>query len=108
MHTEPKSGDYYAIFNKGVPYEVQVYNYPFNPHDNEYDQSAYVTDTWRLNRLTLNLGLRWDRYDAFYPQQTTTTGQFVAVFPNFTEPQTHILTWQDVTPRAGADMGRKG
>ena len=108
LHTEPKSGDYYAIFNKGVPYEVQVYNYPFSPHDNEYDQSAYVTDAWSLKGLTLNLGLRYDRYDAFYPKQTTTTGQFVSVFPNFTEPQTHILTWQDVTPRVGVTWDVRG
>jgi hypothetical protein len=102
------SGDYYAIFNKGVPFEVQVYNYPFSPHDNEYDQSAYVTDTWSLKRFTINLGVRFDRYDAFYPKQTTTTGQFVAVFPNFTEPKTEILTWHDLTPRAGAIWDIRG
>jgi hypothetical protein len=108
LHTQPASGNYTAIFNNGAPYEVQVYNYPFSPHDNEYDQSAYGTDTWSLKRVTLNLGVRFDRYDAFYPQQTTTTGQFVAVFPNFTEPETHILTWKDVTPRVGAIWDVRG
>lgn len=102
------SGDYYAIFNKGVPYEVQVYNYPFSPHDNEYDQSAYAVDTWSLKHVVVNLGVRWDRYDSFYPQQTTTTGQFAAVFPNFTEPATHILTWKDITPRVGAVWDIRG
>jgi Carboxypeptidase regulatory-like domain len=103
-------GNYVAIFNKGVPYEVRVYNYPFNPHDNEYDQSAYVVDNWSLKRITLNLGVRWDRYHAFYPQQATTTGQFVAIWPHVTEPKTDILTWTDVTPRVGAvwDVGGHG
>lgn len=102
------SGDYYAIFNKGVPYEVQVYNYPFNPHDNEYDQSAYAIDTVSLKRVTLNVGVRWDRYNAFYPKQTTTTGQFAAIWPVFTEPKTHILTWKDLTPRVGAVWDVRG
>lgn len=102
------SGDYYAIFNKGVPYEVQVYNYPFSPHDDEHDQSAYAIDTWSHKRVTLNLGIRWDHYDAFYPQQTTHVGQFAAVFPNSTEPKTQILTWKDFTPRVGVVWDVRG
>jgi hypothetical protein len=108
LDTQPKSGDYLALFNQGVPYEVTVYNYPFSPHDNEFDQSAYAIDTWRLKGVTFNLGVRFDRYDAFYPRQTTNVGQFVAVFPNSTEPETHILTWKDVTPRIGAIWDVRG
>ena len=30
----------------------------------------YLQDTWRLNsRLTINVGLRFDRYRAFLPEQ---------------------------------------
>ncbi len=91
-----------------MPYEVQVYNYPFSRQDKEYDQSAYAIDTWSLKRLVVNLGVRFDRYDAFYPQQTTNVGQFVAVFPNSTAPATHILTWKDFTPRVGAVWDIRG
>ena len=108
LDNEPKSGDYYAIFNKGVPYEVQVYNYPFSPHDNEFDQSFYGIDTWSLKHVVVNVGVRFDRYNAFYPQQTTNPGQFKAVFPSVTEPETQILTWKDFTPRVGAIWDLRG
>ena len=39
--------------------------------------SFFVTDTWTIDRLTLNLGARFDRYRAWLPEQTLPAGRFV-------------------------------
>ncbi len=37
---------------------------------------SYINDTWRVsNRLTLNIGVRFDRYRAFLPEQEHAAGQ---------------------------------
>ena len=32
-------------------------------------QDVFVQDTWALGRVTLNLGVRWDRYRGWMPDQ---------------------------------------
>ena len=62
--------------------------------------AVYVTDSWRLaDRLTLSLGLRFDRYRLFLPAQehvdaSGSVQQFAAV-PN-------LIDWNTVVPRFAA------
>ncbi len=105
---ENKTGDYVAIFNNGVPFEVQAYNFPIYPSDKENANGIYGTDTWKIRRVTLNLGVRWDRWVDFYSKQTTTAHQFQGVFPVFTEPKTIVADWNDVVPRLGAVWDVRG
>ena len=39
--------------------------------------SAFVTDTWTIDKLTLNLGARFDRYRVYLPEQHVAAGRFV-------------------------------
>jgi len=97
---EQAAGDYLLIFSKGVPNQIQTFNYPFKPDNKLYSQSAFVTDSWKLaSRLVLNYGVRWERYNDFYPNQTKAAGQFSAAA---TYPGRQLLTWRDVAPRVGA------
>jgi hypothetical protein len=94
------AGDYLLIFSKGVPNQIQTFNYPFKPDNRLYNQSAFVTDSWKLaSRLVVNYGVRWERYNDFYPDQTKPAGQFSAAA---TYPGKQLLTWKDVAPRVGA------
>jgi hypothetical protein len=93
------AGDYLLLFSKGVPNEIQTFNYPFNPNNELHNQSVFVTDTWKVaKRLVLNYGVRWERYNDFYPNQTKPAGQFSA---SATYPGQQLLTWKDVVPRVG-------
>src|SRR4029453_2833264 len=47
--------------------------------------SAFVTDTWTIDRLTLNLGARIDRYRVYLPEQSLATGRFVPAALSFAE-----------------------
>jgi hypothetical protein len=97
--TNTASGDYTLIFNKGVPNQIQTFNFPFIPQNKLTSQSVYATDNWMLGRLTINYGVRWERYHSFYPTQNKPAGQFS---PASTYPGKDVLTWKDVVPRVGA------
>jgi hypothetical protein len=97
------SGDYEVQFNRGVPAQVVVYNYPFaSSINNLHSQALYFTDTFSLKRVTINAGVRWERYHNYYPEQTKEAGQFAALFPAKTYPKQDVLTWIDTVPRFGA------
>jgi hypothetical protein len=97
------AGDYQLQFNKGAPSQIVVYNFPFASSINSlYSQAAYLTDTIGIGRVTLNAGVRWERYHSFYPTQTKEAGQFSSIFPAKTYPKQDVLTWVDTVPRLGA------
>ncbi|HEV3217760.1 MAG TPA: carboxypeptidase-like regulatory domain-containing protein [Vicinamibacterales bacterium] len=97
------AGDYQLQFNRGVPQQIVVYNFPFASSTNHlFSQAAYLTDTYGIGRLTLNLGVRWERYHSFYPTQSKEAGQFSAIFPAKSYQGQSVLTWRDTVPRFGA------
>jgi Carboxypeptidase regulatory-like domain len=98
-----KAGNYELQFNRGVPSQIVVYNYPFATSINDlHSQAVYATDVMSIGRVTLNFGVRWERYHNFYPEQTRESGEFSALFPAKTYPEQDVLTWIDTVPRAGA------
>lgn len=97
------SGDYLLEFQNGLPNKIVVYNYPFpTSADKLYSQAGFITDLWTISRLSINMGVRAERYHSFYPTQSKPTGQFDAIFPAQTFQGKDILTWRDVVPRIGA------
>jgi hypothetical protein len=93
------AGDYLLLFSKGVPNEIQTFNYPFNPNNELHNQSLFALDTWKVaKRLVLNYGVRWERYNDFYPTQMKAAGQFSSAA---TYPGKQLLVWKDVVPRVG-------
>jgi Carboxypeptidase regulatory-like domain len=100
---DKKSGDYQLQFTRGVPSQIVIYNYPFATSiNNLYSQAFYVTDSYGIGRVTLNLGVRWERYHNFTPAQSKEAGQFSNIFPAQSFPKKDVLTWTDTVPRAGA------
>ena len=97
------SGDYQLRFSRGLPSQITIYNFPFATSTNTLlSQAFYATDTYTRKRLTVNAGVRWERYHNFYPEQTKEAGQFSAIFPSKTYPRQDVLTWVDTVPRVGA------
>jgi len=103
------AGDYQLQFNKGVPSQIVIYNFPFSTSINSlYSQALYFTDTYTKGRVTMNAGVRWERYHSFYPEQSKEAGQFSSIFPAQTYPKTDVLTWVDTVPRIGAAWDVRG
>ncbi len=64
--------------------------------------SAFLNDTWSAGRTTLNLGVRWDRYNGWNPEQDQIAAQ---VGPASVQAvhfdETQLYTWNLFAPRAG-------
>ena len=79
----PIAGNYILVYDRvsGVaqrPVELWTYNLPVDTTlGTTTNLGAFVTDQWRVgNRLTLNLGVRWDNQSAYVPAQCKEQGQF--------------------------------
>ena len=69
----------------------------------------FVTDQWSVGKATFNLGLRYDNYDVWMPDQTQLAYTFpsglaipaasCATSPAFCE--THFVKWNSFVPRLG-------
>jgi TonB dependent receptor/Carboxypeptidase regulatory-like domain len=104
-----------AIYQNGVPFEVVAYNTPLTEKDYFRDTSAYVQDAWTLKRrVTLNLGVRYDRFISYYPAQPESPNlTFPALFPPKpaqNRASGNLVTWNNVSPRLGVafDVTGKG
>jgi hypothetical protein len=64
---------------------------------------AFFTDQYTIGRLTLNLGVRWDHYDVFTPDQRQLAFTFPSGLriPEATFAETHYTKWNGVAPRLG-------
>ncbi|MEZ5286485.1 MAG: TonB-dependent receptor [Vicinamibacterales bacterium] len=71
--------------------------------------AAFVNDTWSLGRLTINAGVRYDRYKGWLPEQEQLEA---TVGPTHVDakifPQTDLFTWNQVAPRIGGTFDLSG
>ena len=99
----PNACNCVSILNNGTP--LDVYLYQSNVSKNGLATTGfYVNDTWQiLRRLTLNIGVRFDRERVFLPGQTGPNGQQFAAVDN-------AVDWNNWGPRLGVayDVTGKG
>jgi hypothetical protein len=67
--------------NFTTPYRVTLRNTPRASYNANWHHGAYVNDQWQVaQRVTMNLGLRWDYYESFFPDQPIPEGPFRGFF----------------------------
>ena len=101
------------ILNNGAPFEVVAFNTPNTQKNYFRDTSFYLQDTWTIKgRLTLDLGLRYDHFNTYYPEQKNDPA---LIFPQLFPPGTfaasgNLVSWNTVSPRIGVafDVTGKG
>jgi hypothetical protein len=77
-NTVTQNGDMVQVYNNGRPLQVRAYNTPINSRSNlNGDLGLYVQDSWKIDRLTLNPGLRFERFNAAVAEQSALAGRFV-------------------------------
>jgi len=88
------------ILRSGAASEVMLFE-PAASENGLYVLGSYVQDNWKVNtRLTLNLGLRFDYYRNFLPEQTHEAFSYTTtpiVFPAVS----NMNTWNLPAPRLG-------
>ncbi len=84
--------------------EVDIWNTPNDGVESINDavsNAAYLQDNWSVNsKLSLNLGVRFDRYNLGWPEQSFTPAQS-AFFPPVSTPKTDVISMSMLTPRLG-------
>ncbi len=64
--------------------------------------AAFLTDTFNVGKLTVNAGVRWDRYSSYLPEQEQLAGSNGPVNVTAqTFAQQDLLTWNSFAPRVG-------
>jgi hypothetical protein len=107
------NGGINELFDNGNPIQVIAYDTPAKQKNYFRDDNVYLQDTWTVaRRLTLNLGVRYDHFNTYYPQQTTDpAATFPQLFPATTFPSSgNLVSWNTVSPRLGLafDLSGKG
>jgi hypothetical protein len=92
------------VRQNGQPVEVYFFQTPSLSKSGVQWYSAHVNDSWRATgRLTINLGLRFDRYRAFLPAQEHPAGQ--SRYRSWTSerffPKDNLIDWNVLAPRVG-------
>jgi hypothetical protein len=65
-------------------------------------QDLFLNDTWSMGRVTLNLGVRWDRYRGWMPDQRQIAFAIGPVsVPEQLFQERSFYTWNSIGPRAG-------
>jgi len=91
--------DQYWRFRNGLPNRVTIYAPSQELNRTDADLGIYAQDQWVMDKLTLNVGIRFDYFKGSVPEQSVTAGLFV---PARTFPAvTNVPNWTDIDPRVG-------
>jgi hypothetical protein len=106
----PVSYRFQTVNGVTTPNQITEMNRPYTAISNlDNDFGVFAQDRWTMDRITLNLALRFDLFQSSFPEQTVGPAPLVPT-RNITFPETDNLNWKDVTYRTGFiyDLGGNG
>jgi hypothetical protein len=97
--------------NNGAVNELEIYNSPNTSTNNVVYNAGFASDTWKFNnRLTLNLGLRFEHYVDSFPDQVMTPNGLpqLANWPATLNPTERARYFNFIAPQnvAARDVAR--
>jgi hypothetical protein len=93
-----------------TPNQITMTNRPYTAISNmDNDLGIFAQDRWTMDRITLNLALRFDVLQTSFPEQTIGSAPLVPN-RNITFPEQDNLNWKDISYRTGLvyDLGGNG
>jgi hypothetical protein len=98
-NTRDTNADLQQRYSNGVPTQVLVYNTPLRLLDRlAADVGIYAQDSWTIDRLTLNYGVRWEYLKSEVAAQESPAGRFIGARKFDPIP---MPVWKDLAPRFG-------
>lgn len=100
------TGNYRLVLDNGAPVQMTTWNFPIDAREQLDEYAAYVMDQWRVSdRLTLNLGLRWESIAGRTPEQLKEQGPFLGAG---TFPEQTSVDWMNLAPRVAMAWDLRG
>jgi len=94
------SKDTALTVRNGAPFQVTVRTTPYTARERlAADLGIYAQDTWKFDRLTANLGIRFDYLNGKIDKQTAAGGTWIG--PRSFEELTNVPNYKDIGPRLG-------
>jgi hypothetical protein len=90
--------DYEVRLLEGQPIAVQYLTMPFTSDISALKAGIYAQDQWTVDRLTMNVGVRYDSIDTSYPDYELAATNLL---PPRSFPGSDVLSWKDISPRLG-------
>ena len=88
----------HTLFGPNHPSEVYLFATPSRSESGLSWSSAYIGEAWEPHgRLTLNAGVRFDRFGSFLPEQTNPPGDVTPRTVIF--PKVNLIEWNLFSPR---------
>jgi outer membrane receptor protein involved in Fe transport len=101
-------GDVLHVLRSGAPAEIYLFQTPSRSRIGQSWYVAFLNDSWQVNgRWTLNLGLRYDRFRIFLPEQDHPVGRFNATPQSFAAID-NLIDWNAASPRIGTSYDLTG
>jgi hypothetical protein len=102
------------VNGQSVPFQVTIFNTATEEFDHlNADLGLYLQDTWTVKRLSMTPGIRWEYFNASYPDQgVTPEQQALLVAEGYTPrplfPATTMPIFKNWSPRFGASYDLSG
>jgi hypothetical protein len=93
-------------FRNAVPQSVRIWAVPFEVVENSTAVGIFAQDQWTVKRLTMNLGLRYDSFNASVPAHHLPAGAFVPA-RDFAAVE-NVPDWKNINPRLGVSYDLAG
>jgi hypothetical protein len=94
------NNDMTLVFNAGSPVQAVLTGSPRDARERlNADLGLYAQDQWTIDRVTLNLGLRFDYLNSKLEEQNFPAGTFVPA--RHLDEQPDLPSWKDLGPRIG-------
>lgn len=94
------NADLYQVYNNLAPLQVTVLNTPLEVQEYlDANLGLYAQDSWKLNKMTVNFGLRFDHVKQHIDGQKAQVGRFASApaYDDITLP-----VWNTLSPRVSA------
>jgi len=95
------------FLRNGAPTQARLYTSGTSSQNGLATTSFFITDTWSIKKLTLNIGARYDRYRVWLPGQVTPVARFNATEDVY-EEISNVKTFNAIVPRLGATYDLTG
>ncbi len=100
--------DILHVLQNGSPLDIILFQAPNKSQNGLWTYGTFVNDTWRASdRVTLNLGVRFDRYRAFLPEQVHDAGRFNPSPIEFAAKD-NVIDFNLFAPRVGITYDLRG